>query len=110
MNELCCKPTSRCFKGYTILFMIWAVACVLLGVMIPPIVKAHGGTKETGHTDGDTAAEIKERLHKLILGTSILAITFGSLAVLSLFTCLGLKKRESNRDGLQTVLTNEMDI
>jgi hypothetical protein len=83
--------------------MIWAVACVLLGVMIPPIVKAHGGTATT---NPDHVA-IKDKLHSLILGTSILAISFASLAVLALFTCLGLKKRESNREGLQTVLTNE---
>jgi hypothetical protein len=86
--------------------MIWAVACVLLGVMLPPIVKTHGGTDPAINKD---AVEIKERLHDLILSTSILSIVFGSLALISLCTCLGLKKRESNRTGLQTILTNEED-
>ena len=45
-NELCCKPRARCFKGFTILFSIYSLACLLLLAFIPPVIDAHGVTYE----------------------------------------------------------------
>jgi hypothetical protein len=97
-NNIWCKPTSRCFKGFTILFGIWAVACLLLGTIIPPIIRAHGHTDpdfipDSDHPD-DTPEEIKHRVKILMWCTLVLALSFVFLSIASLFTCVGLKKRE----------------
>ena len=42
-NELCCKPRARCFKGLAILSMIYAMACLVMALVIPLVVKSHGG-------------------------------------------------------------------
>jgi hypothetical protein len=45
-NELCCKPTPRCFKGISILTFIFALTCGLMAAVIPPVIKVQGGTTE----------------------------------------------------------------
>ena len=43
-TELFCKPTSRCFKGISILTGIFSLCCVMMAVIIGPVIKAHDGT------------------------------------------------------------------
>ena len=61
-------------------------------------MRAHGHTDPNFIPDEDhpydTPEEIKHRVKVLMWSTLCLAITFVILSILSLFTCLGLKKRE----------------
>ena len=60
LRELCCKPTSRCFKGISILTGIFCLTNLLMAAIIGPVIKAHDGTTETvGIPD---AEEIARRL------------------------------------------------
>ena len=45
-NELFCKPTSRCFKGITILTAMFTACCLLMAILIPPVIRVHGGTTQ----------------------------------------------------------------
>ena len=57
-NELFCKPKARCFKGLAILSMIYAMACGLMALMIPLVVKSH--ETEDGKVEDP---DIKHRTH-----------------------------------------------
>ena len=92
MYKIFCMPTSRCFKGFTILFGIWAVASLLLAVMIPPIVRNHGIVDP--HPTAEEWSLIEVRITKLLWGGYMLAAIFAGFSVISLFVCLGLRKKE----------------
>ena len=44
LDQIFCKPTARCFKGVSILTFIFALSCLLMAGIIPPVIKVHGGT------------------------------------------------------------------
>lgn len=44
VNQLCCKPTARCFKGITILTALYCVVCLLICGIVGPLIKVHDGT------------------------------------------------------------------
>lgn len=64
-NEIFCKPTSRCFKGISILTFIFSLCCILMFAIIGPVIKVHDGTTINQNTKpGDpTASQISDRLH-----------------------------------------------
>ena len=35
------RPTARCFKGFTILLLIWGVASLLICALVPTIILLH---------------------------------------------------------------------
>ena len=50
------RPTARCFKGFSILLLIWGVASLILCALVPTIILVHNpiitGTQVLG--DGDS--------------------------------------------------------
>ena len=86
-TELFLKPTSRCFKGISILTFIFTLCCVMMAAVIGPVIKAHGGTTidypilKPGEP---TAAEIASRLHIMNQSMIYLSISFTIISLISL--------------------------
>ena len=97
-SELFCKPTSRCFKGITILTFIFALSCILMAIIIGPVIKVHGGTTidQPNLKPGEpTAAQIAARLTIMTKSTIWLAVTFIVIAIISFLLFLKFFKIES---------------
>ena len=101
MNELCCKPKARCFKGLAILSGIYTVGCGLMLMIIPPVINSHG-YPEGGSVD--------DNLHSMKISTIILMIVFLAGAVINFATYKFFEKRESRRGSvLSGQLMNDFD-
>ena len=86
-NELFCKPTSRCYKGISILTGIFALSCLLMAAIIGPVIVVHDGTtidQPILKPGEPTAAEIKDRLHTMNQYTIWLAVSFIVISAISL--------------------------
>ena len=95
-NELCCKPRARCFKGLAILSMIYAMACLVMALMIPLVVKSHG----------DDSGDVKDRVHLQLVWSLILGAVFGGISIGNWIVFLVYKQKESMR---QSVLQDHVD-
>ena len=73
-NELCCKPRARCFKGLAILSFIYALACFIMALVIPLVVKAHGGLEDP---------DIKDRSHMQLVSSIIIGLVMAGISVLN---------------------------
>ena len=72
-------PTERAFKGYSILFSIWAVGTLLAIAMIHTLTKAH-----TNVTNSSENPAILDRLNSLTWYMVIVGSVFACLAILSM--------------------------
>ena len=51
-------PTARCFKGFSILLLIWGVASLLICGLVPTIIKVHNPLPATNNGEnGDLGIE-----------------------------------------------------
>ena len=73
-NELCCKPKARCFKGLAILSMIYAMGAFIMALVIPLVVKSHGG---------DDDADVKDRMHMQLISSIIIGLIMLGISVLN---------------------------
>ena len=85
MNELCCKPKARCFKGLAILCSIYTLGCALMLMIIPPVVNSHGFVE---------GGEVDDHLHAMKVSTLVLMAIFFVLSVVSVLSCKVYEKRE----------------
>lgn len=44
-------PTARCFKGFSILLVIWGCASLLICALVPTIIKVHNPLPNSMNTD-----------------------------------------------------------
>ena len=88
---MCCKPKARCFKGLAILCGIYSLACGLMLMIIPPVVKSHGD-----ESDPTT----KDHMHSMVLSTSILLIIFAGLAILNVLCCKVYERKEKRHESI----------
>ena len=101
MNELCCKPKARCFKGLAILSGIYTVGCGLMLMIIPPVVTSHG------YVEG---SKVDDNLHSMKVSTIILMIAFLAGAIINFCTYKFFEKKESRRGSvLSGQLMNDFD-
>ena len=96
-NELCCKPRARCFKGLAILSLIYAMACGVMALMIPLVVKSHGGDEDAG---------IKDRVHQQLIWSLILGAVFAGVSVLNWVLFAAYRTKEGMR---RSVLQEHVD-
>ena len=108
-NGLFCKPRARCFKGISILTLIFSVCCVLMAVIIGPVIKVHGDTTINHNTKkGEpTAAEVADRLSIMTQTTVWLSVVFIVTSLISLALFFKYQKKEraqvgENDDFIQT--------
>ena len=101
MNELCCKPKARCFKGLAILSGIYFLACALMLMIIPPVINAHGGFAPGSGVDN--------RLHSMTISTLVLMIIFLSLAIINVLVCKLYERKEKRHEQIVqgALMTNE---
>ena len=104
-QQACCRPTARCFKGYSILFAIWAFAGFVLAAFIPPLVRSHGDNEVTHPTEdiNVTPEEIRQRLKTMITSTVIISIVFVGISVLSLFMMFKYRGIEAAQNRVRLV-------
>ena len=107
MYKMWCMPTSRCYKGLTILFGIWAVALLLLGIMIPPIVRQHG-VQPKGPDEAEWLV-IQTRITTLLWCSYIMAAAFAGASLLSVAACLAYRTKERNSAESEPILMDEKD-
>jgi hypothetical protein len=51
LREFFLEPTARCFKGFSILLMIWGCASLLICALVPTIIKVHNPLPNSKYTD-----------------------------------------------------------
>ena len=91
LNELCCKPKARCFKGLAILSGIYTLCCALMLMIIPPVVNAHGF---------DKGSQVEDNLNKMKIATIICLCIFLGLTVLNLIVCKFYDSREKRHESI----------
>ena len=91
LNDLCCKPKARCFKGLAILSGIYCLGCALMLMIIPPVVNAHGVT---------AGSPVDDRLHSMKVSSLILMCIFFGVALVSLMACKVYEKKEKRHSAI----------
>ena len=87
-NELCCKPKARCFKGLAILSMIYAMGAFIMALVIPLVVKSHGG---------DDDPDIKDRMHMQLISSIIIGLIMLGISVLNWIVFAVYRTKEQAR-------------
>lgn len=62
-------PTARCFKGFSILLLIWGCASLLICGLVPTIIKVHNPVPVTSEeivTYDDYNSKLSKTLHRLL--------------------------------------------
>ena len=100
-------PTERAFKGYSILFSLWAIGSLLAITMIRSLTLAHADV------DGaEDTATIKDNLHSLEIIMFIAGGIFAALAVISMICRVSYrgvagKSPEDVEDDIQKMLRSK---
>ena len=84
---------------------MFALCCLLLAVLIPPVIRVHGGTTtdQPNLQPGDpTAAEIKQRLRTLIISSYSLTVSFAVISLIALALYKKYIQKENSMVGVET--------
>ena len=97
-SELFCKPRARCFKGISILTLIFAICCILMAIIIGPIIRVHGDTTVNHNTNKNEpdAAEVKHRLKVMTYSTVWLSVAWLIISGTALALYFKYKKKEEH--------------
>ena len=95
LNDLCCKPKARCFKGLAILCSIYTLCCGLMLMIIPPVVESHGYDTNT-----EEGQKVADNVHNMKLSSIILLVIFAGLSLANFLVCKVFEKREGRRESI----------